>query len=536
MSQSWEKLRVYLASVPITFESWLASLVGFVLLRTFFEQFSSFRDDRFAVLDPSTIVHYTIFYLATVITLALILYAFAKTNLRETFVLATLGLPIILIPPIIDLVYAGVGGHIMTYLFVPTQELLTRFLTFWGGHITTGITLGIQIETFLGMIFCFTYVYLSSKNILRALGAAVTFYIAIFLFASVPSLFALVGPEGSSTSNTIIQQVFSSRIIIDNLHPSFGASEIALFDVGFNKIMIGIFTIITILLMQLFFFISAREKFIAVIKNSRPERIFHFFLLFLFGTALVYKADWFTNWIDIMSYLLTFAAFKAAWFFSVCQNDIHDKNIDSISNPDRPLISNGLSKEDLTLVSKLCLFFAFLCAYSASMYAVFFVLLFTLVYFIYSNPPFRLKRFVLVNSFLVSLACLSVIMAGFFAVSSDKSILAFPSSLVIAIIIFFTAVTNIRDIKDVDGDRADGIKTLPVLLGLEKSKMLIAGVMCFFILYTPWYFNISILTFPAIVTSILLWYFTNKENYIEWKGFAVYMLYLIFIICVMVFK
>jgi 4-hydroxybenzoate polyprenyltransferase len=530
-----EKMHQYLKSVPITFESWVASVVGIILIRTFFEQFSSFQAGRFALIDPQTIIHYSIFYITTVISLSIILYIFAQTDTREVFTLATLGIPIILLPPIIDLAYAGIGGHWMSYLFVPASELFTRFLTFWGGHIDNGITLGIQVETFLGMVFCFTYVYLSRKDVWRAIGAGITFYLVLFLFASVPSLFALIGPEANSTSNTIVQQIFSSRIVTDNLHPSFGASELALFDLGFNKLMTGIFTIIAILLVQLFFFLSAREKFIAVIKNSRPERIFHFFLLFLFGTALVH-GTWFHNWIDVMTYLLTFAAFKCAWIFSVCQNDIYDKNIDNVSNKDRPLVANVLSRSDLELVSRISLFFGFLCAYSASRYALFFVTFYTLVYFIYSNPPFRLKRFVLVNSFLVSLACLSVIMAGFFAVSTDKSILTFPPSLVLALIIFFTAVTNIRDIKDIDGDRADGIKTLPVLLGLKKAKMLVAGTICFFFLLIPTYFNIPYLYIPAIVASSLLWYFTNKKNYIEWKGFVVYMLYLIFIISVLIMK
>ncbi len=531
-----EKLRIYLKSVPITFESWLASVFGFVLLRTFLEQFSSFQVSRFPQLDPSTIIHYSIFYISTIFALSLILYAFAKTDLRETFTLSTLGLPIILIPPIIDLAYAGIGGHLMTYLFIPSSEIITRFITFWGGHINIGITLGIQIETFLGMVFCFTYVYLSRKDTLRGIGAALTFYIVIFLFASIPSIFALIGPEGHSTAQTILQQVFSSRIITGNLHPSFGASELALFDLGFNKVMLGIFTIITTILLQVFFFLFSKEKFLAIIKNSRPERIFHFFLLFLFGTALTHKTIWFNNWIDIMNYILAFAAFTGAWIFSVCQNDIHDQKIDSVSNPDRPLISNGLSKEDLTLVSKLTLFLSLLCAYAVSTYVLFFVILFTLVYFIYSNPPFRLKRFVIINSFLVSIACLAIIMAGFFVVSTDTSILAFPSNLVLAIIIFFTAVTNIRDIKDLDGDRIDGIKTLPVLLGLEISKKVIAGTICFFFLLTPWYFETPSLYIPSIVASVLMWHFTNKKDYVEIKGFAVYMIYLILIIWTLIAK
>jgi 4-hydroxybenzoate polyprenyltransferase len=120
-------------------------------------------------------------------------------------------------------------------------------------------------------------------------------------------------------------------------------------------------------------------------------------------------------------------------------------------------------------------------------------------------------------------------------VSPDKSILAFPSGLVLAIIIFFTAVTNIRDIKDAEGDRADGIKTLPVILGLERSKRVIAGTICFFFLLTPWYFEMPFLWAPAIAAGILSWYFITRKDYKEWQGFFVYMAYLIFIILVMIF-
>jgi 4-hydroxybenzoate polyprenyltransferase len=531
-----EKIRQYLQSVPFTFESWLASVLGIVLLRTFFEQYSSLQTGRFALIDLPTIIHYSIFYITAVFTIMIVVFLFSNEEKKVVFSVVTLGLPIILLPPMIDLLTAGVGGRYISYLFVSGQELLIRFFTFWGGHINNGITLGIQIEIFLGMIFCFTFVYCSKKNIWRAVGAGIAFYVVIFIFVSIPSILALIGPEGNNTSNTVVQQIFSSRVVLNNLHPSFGASELALFDLGFNKIMTGIFTIIATLVTAAFFFLSTKEKFIAVIKNSRPERIFFFFLLFILGTALANKTVWFANWIDIMNYFLMFGAFKFAWIFSVCQNDIHDERIDSISNPNRPLISGVLSRENLMLVSKISLFFSFLYAYSANRYALFFVTIYTLVYFLYSNPPFRLKRFVIINSFLVGLACLSVIMAGFFAISADKSILAFPPTLVLALIIIFTVVTNIRDIKDIDGDRADGIKTLPVLLGLKKSKMLIAGTICFFFLLIPNYFNIKYLFIPSLIASILSWYFITQENYKEWKGFAVYMLYLILLISALMSK
>src|ERR1035437_2231035 len=100
-------------------------------------------------------------------------------------------------------------------------------------------------------------------------------------------------------------------------------------------------------------------------------------------------------------------------------------------------------------------------------------------------------------------------MAGFFLLNLDKTIIAFPPGLVLSLIIFFTAVTNIRDIKDYEGDRADGIKTLPVLLGLNKSKKLIAGTICFFFLLIPWYFNAQFLFIPSIIAAVFSWCFNT---------------------------
>ena len=520
---------MYAESLPITFESWLATFAGIVIIRTFFEQYPDFSPGHFVLIDLPTIVHYGISYLAITVALMCILMFFGKIKIQEALAVGILGSSVVLLAPILDLVTGGIGGHQISYFFAPFQELLFRFATFFGGHITSGITLGIQIETVLGIIFCYIYVHTTTKNIYRAVGAAFAFYCLIFFIFSTPSLIILFITQQTTPFNAILQSAVSSHIIQNNINPSFSATNVALFDLAFNKIMIGVNAIIAATATAFLFFLGTRKKFIAIIKNSRPERIFHFFLLFLFGSALA-SPGWFLNWIDVQSYLLAFSSFICAWMFCVCQNDIYDEVIDGVSNKDRPFISKDLSKNDLQIASKIFLLFTFLFAYASSHYALFFVCLFLFVYFIYSNPPLRLKRFVILNSFLVSLACLSVVMAGFFLVNIDKTIVAFPPGLVLLIIIFFTAVSNIRDLKDIDGDRADEIKTLPVLLGLKKSKKLIAGIICFFFLLMPWYFHISFLVIPSFITGILSWYFINQENYKEWKGFAIYMIYLILII------
>jgi 4-hydroxybenzoate polyprenyltransferase len=524
-----EKLRIYSNSLSVTFDSWVISFWGIVLLRMFFEQFSSIKPGEFSLIEMPAIIHAVVFYLATILILMTILMFFGKTNLKEVSTVCLFGFFVICLGPIIDLAVGGVGGHLVSYLFLPMQELWLRFITFFGGHITSGITLGIQVETIFGMIFCYLYVNSATKNKIRAVGAAILFYCFIFLMVSVPSVISFFLPAGDTPVIALVKSIFGSHVIQNNLHPDFTAMNEGLLNLAFDKLMIGINTIFALLASLFLFFLGTRKKFIAIIKNSRPERIFHFLLLFVFGSALA-SSPFFVNWIDVVSYALAFIAFVAVWMFSVCQNDIYDEEIDRVANPNRPLATRDLSKNDLEIASKIFLILGFASAYAAGHYILFFVSFFLLVYYIFSNPPLRLKRFVGLNSFLVSLACLAIILAGFFLVSPNKNILAFPFSLVLAIVVFFATVSNIRDIKDVEGDRVGGIKTLPVLLGIKKSKKLIAGIICFFFLLIPWYFHLPSLFIPSIVATILSWYFITKEDYKEWPGFVVYMLYLIFLI------
>ena len=186
-----EKLRLYARSVPITFESWIISFAAIVLIRTLFEQFPNFQLGHYVLIDLPTIVHYGASYLAIIVTLMIILLFFGKTNIQEVSVIGIFGFLVIWIAPVIDFMAGGVGGYLISYFFIPAMELLWRFATFFGGNIDFGITLGIQIETVLGILFCFFYVYTATKKVSRSLLAAFAFYCLIFSIFALPSLIAL---------------------------------------------------------------------------------------------------------------------------------------------------------------------------------------------------------------------------------------------------------------------------------------------------------------------------------------------------------
>ncbi len=525
----------------MSLESWLISFVGITLVRTFIEQFSNGDRLRFVLIDPPTIIHYSIFYLcAAVCIMTIFMLAGGKTktekrkiDMREITGLCIFGALIICLPPIIDLIIGGKGGFVMTYLFLPPDELLVRFLTFFGGHISLGATLGIQVEVAIITIASFFYIRSVTGKALRAVVTALSVYSIIFILGALPSVVSLITPIHTTVQQTFLESVTGSHIITNNIHPGFTGSPLALIDLGFNKIMTAFFTLITIFSGTVFFYLGTREKFLMIIKNSRPERISHYLLLIILGVIFGgLGVPW--NWIDAIALLLTLVSFASAWLFAVCQNDIHDESIDRISNPNRPLIKGGLPKSDLVFASKIFLIVAIISAYAVSLYSAFFVVLFIFLSHIYSIWPLRLKRFPMVGSFIISLACLCTVLAGFFLFHQDKSILAFPLKFIVWIVLIFTLSSNVRDIKDIAGDKADGIQTLPVIFGERRGKQIIAIMVAFGFIVTPFFFWIEALMVPSIACAVLSYKFITESNYKEKKFFYVYLTYFaLLILCIL---
>lgn len=128
----------------------------------------------------------------------------------------------------------------------------------------------------------------------------------------------------------------------------------------------------------------------------------------------------------------------------------------------------------------------------------------------------RLKEIVGVKSILVALSwgfTGSLLPASFQPVGIEKVILTF-----IYISIQLLVNTILFDIRDMDGDRASGVMTLPIVLGLKMSRKLITLVNSLLI---PWLIYclmrglflkyIPALTFGMFYGYAIIWVFSRKE-------------------------
>lgn len=516
------KLKLYLENIHVTPISWLAGVSGVLIVRFFLESLSNPSSSGFFASDASTLVNYYLFFMTSLLIFMVFLQIAIPSwrNVAPQFV--ALSSVAVFIAPIIDWVVSGGKGLKMTYLFDTPTEMIYSFLHFFDKSIP-GVTIGLKIEIILGLVLFGVFVYLLERKWKRAVISSFVLYLLVFILASIPGIISMVFNDGYffATQNPLVflkNTVADSLTISNNIHSSLQYySAVRLFEIAFNFIMGKILFLISTATLALWFFLNFKEKLKAVIRNLRMERVAAYVIMIFLGVLIagrIFPAIK-LNWNDWLSVIVLALSFVFSCLFAICVNDLADEDTDKVSNADRPLISKTLSGHDMKQMGFIFLVVSLISAYLAGYTAFFFVLTFTSLYYIYSAPPTRFKLVPLLSSFLISLCMLSAILAGFFIVSPLKYVSVFPARLILAIVVVFSLLANVREMKDVEGDRTAGIKTLPVLLGNIWGPRVVAICAVLSFILIPIFSSLYVLFMPAVPTAILSWYFINKKPYSE---------------------
>ena len=165
-------------------------------------------------------------------------------------------------------------------------------------------------------------------------------------------------------------------------------------------------------------------------------------------------------------------------------NDIFDQETDAENKPNKVIIGKSISESkaytiyaSLTITGVAC---GFILANSISHpnFAVVFVLIATLLYFYAST----LKQMALIGNIVVELLlAFSVIIIGMFDIfpntfdmNRQQMTLAFSILLDYAKFAFIINLVReiIKDIQDIKGDNNQGMRTLPIIIGIPKTKII----------------------------------------------------------------
>ncbi len=166
-------------------------------------------------------------------------------------------------------------------------------------------------------------------------------------------------------------------------------------------------------------------------------------------------------------------------------NDYYDREIDAINEPNRPIPSGAISLFQVKLQIWALLILGLLVAYGLDIWAnhqtpsVFLLALGgSFVSFIYSAPPLKLKQ----NGWLGNYALgASYIALPWWAGQALFGHLTWVTSiLTLAYSLAGLGIAVINDFKSVEGDKALGLQSLPVVFGIKNASFISAGMIDIF--------------------------------------------------------
>lgn len=454
----------------------LAMIAGATFVRLLLEMFSN-PSSGMAISPWYGVVQYIIFFLCMAGGTGTILATIVREPIIKWIHVVSKWMPIVWIAPLIDLVVSNGQGLCMAYLGSRGMQLVPDFLTLGGRFGTCGITVGMRIEIIIILAGIAYVMYKKTRSVAKPILSAFLVYIFIFINGAIPGIFGL---------------------------PRVGIIEFVRF---VSSIHLIIFTLVAA-------YIGIKEfphEAAMLVRSSRWERILYYWCIMALGIAYalrIYQVPFAPH--DIPTVIVMTVSIACAGWAAAVWNDLNDGDIDTLSNTDRPLYQ-GMSRSAYANLGIAASVFSILASLVVG-YGFFLMLLGTqAVYALYSYRGSSIKTHFLSSSVMIGLAGVTTALAGFLAFSPDLSLAHIPFSLIIIGTMTFGILSNAKDFKDVKGDRASGIRTLPALLGGRRAGMVILGALVVWIAILAYMFqNAWILLF--VIPFIGLKFVTTRRT------------------------
>jgi 4-hydroxybenzoate polyprenyltransferase len=433
---------------------YLISFVFIITLRNCFELFSSSGTFSFLAC-----YHFTLFYVLLAIWLSIFFKISTNKSLINSIKIILASFIVILIPPIIDLILTRGDGILIGYSFPNNfKEFVFNYFIFWGKTFGGSVTVGIRLEIILVIVGFFIFIFQISRRIFYSLFKSILLYTLFYIFSNIPFIY--------------------KHFLI------FFGFKIS----NFNEDLINFYLLLILPSMVILSYMYDKKVLIELLKDMRVTRVIHFFLLFGIGFVLASKilfSQFIINSNLIFYSVFIFYSFLAAIFFSIITNNISDFEIDIISNKNRPLVTNSISIKKYKLLALIFLFISIIYSIQIHWKIFFLVMVFISIYYLYSMDPYRIKRVLIFSKVLIAFNSLITLIIGyeFYSIFSicfsepenaNTFLIRLPNYLYFIFLIGYSISLNFIDIKDYEGDKLAGIRTLPTVLGLQKSKHVIA--------------------------------------------------------------
>jgi 4-hydroxybenzoate polyprenyltransferase len=475
MQERLQKLFERIETLPLTLGSLVTTFTAIVFVRIGIENYLESFPFRFADYYYYQFTDFFLSFLFTFLAILPIIVWAGKTTISRASPLALLSFLIIWTPPTIDEIVSRGAGLWSFYIFDSLSGILHRYLTFFGDQPDLGITYGIRIEIALVVILIAWYAITRTRSITRSVISALFLYTVLFVVATLPSAVTIL-TLGISKGYFAVTE-FDVAALMLTPQTLFGLNPPGIesvLNINVSLIFVPLVTFLIIILGFLFF----RSQTSSILKNIRiPQLLYHWGLFLLGGaTVSIYEQSTFIlNIFHILGMFSMLLAVSCAWLTSVVVNDLRDIAIDRISNPHRPLVTGAIDVPTYKTIGILLFAASILLAGLVSTQAALLLVLYQALAYLYSADPLRLKRLPIVATAFAAMASLLILFIGFIVFSTEKNISALPNSIPLLLFFAYLTIIPIKDFKDISGDRADGVGTLPVLWGEARAKHFIGA-------------------------------------------------------------
>jgi 4-hydroxybenzoate polyprenyltransferase len=452
------------------------NFLGIIILRVFEERFLASTDNAVYGAIAGFLYNFFFFIVLYLLIWLLLTWILKMKPMQLTGVLLW-SFWLVLLPPILDMIKTGGSVYWSFYTLDSLVGLWQEFITFFG-HLPSGIVyFGTKIVFVLTIFLVGGLVFLKTKNFFKTIFSAFFAYVLMFVLGTLPSWLTMIyyffqGSKKITEVNAInIVQLFGS------MHPIFGIENDNMKYTFVNNLN-GVYFLLLLFFLGIIFFLESREKLWATIKNARLPQIAYHTGLLLVGMGLgsfIYPQNWHLNVFSSISFLVILSSVLLSWKASVIVNDLNDYKIDKITNNWRPLQKNIFTQKEYINLGIILFCLALLGGLVVGLkFAMFLIVYQTLAWF-YSARPYRLKKFPIIATFFSALASITVIFIGYSLFSGDENIKLFPWRIIIMMLMTLTLSLPIKDFKDIAGDRADGVWTIPALFGMEMGKLIVGS-------------------------------------------------------------
>jgi len=539
MKNFWIKLEktadVFLGK-PIGILDWSFLFLGIIAVRLFLDNFIA--KNQKVELGTVNDVHNVLFFLMMMVSVWIFLNFLIKKNSLKLANLMIWSALLLILPPIFDLIKTGGNGVFWSsYLLSDIKTLFWQFITIFG-HLPSGIMyFGTKIVFISAIILCSGFVFLKTKSFFKAISSLLGVYAILFFMASFPSFLAYIYYFFVGTKR--LQDVSMVNIIQLFLSPNqiFGLKEVSSkYYLEYNLNLIYFPCLIFVL--YFLFLKTEKIKMLAFLNNLRIPQVFYHWGLFLIGLGcgfLAYPDNFNLNSSAFFAVFCLIISIFLAWESSVIFNDLVDLEIDRVSNQKRPLIKEIFTIEQYKELGIILFFLSLLGGLVVNIAFFYLFLVYQILAWFYSAKPFRIKRFPIVATFLSGIASLIIVFTGFALFSGEQNIQGLSWRIIWLLLITFTLSLPLKDFKDIEGDKKNGIWTMPVIFGEEKGRLIVgSGIFISFVLSVFFLNELKLFWWALIFGIFSFWIINNKK--IKPRSFSWWFLGVVFIYIIVLVK